>query len=73
MTCAFFSGETFPREELPRVLRGSGEGTVNPAMAVMNGKLYVTWFTEGANDPAIYLAVSSDGGKTFAPRTKLSV
>ncbi|HEU0120354.1 MAG TPA: sialidase family protein [Bryobacteraceae bacterium] len=45
---------------------------VGPAMAVMNGKLYVTWFTEGSNDPAIYLAVSSDGGKTFAPRTKLS-
>jgi len=46
---------------------------VGPAMAVMNGKLYVTWFTEGANDPAIYLAVSSDAGKTFATRTKLSV
>lgn len=46
---------------------------VGPAMAVMNGKLYVTWFTEGANDPAIYLAVSSDAGKTFGPRTKLSV
>ena len=42
-------------------------------MAVMNGKLYVTWFTEGSNDPAIYLATSADGGKTFAPRTKLSV
>ena len=46
---------------------------VGPAMAVMNGKLYVTWFTEGANDPAIYMAVSADGGKTFASRTKLSV
>ncbi len=46
---------------------------VGPAMAVMNGKLYVTWFTEGANDPAIYLAVSADGGKTFGTRTKLSV
>jgi len=46
---------------------------VGPAMAVMNGKLYVTWFTEGSNDPAIYLATSADGGKTFAPRTKLSV
>jgi len=46
---------------------------VGPAMAVMGGKLYVTWFTEGSNDPAIYLAVSSDGGKTFGARTKLSV
>lgn len=46
---------------------------VGPAMTVMNGKLYVTWFTEGSNDPAIYLAVSNDGGRTFAPRTKLSV
>jgi hypothetical protein len=46
---------------------------VGPAMTVMAGKLYVTWFTEGSNDPAIYMAVSSDGGKTFAPRTKLSV
>jgi len=29
-------------------------------------------FTVSANDPAIYLAVSSDAGKTFATRTKLS-
>jgi hypothetical protein len=46
---------------------------VGPAMAVMNGKLYVTWFTEGANDPAIYLAVSTDAGKSFGARTKLSL
>lgn len=45
---------------------------VGPAMAVLDGKVYVTWFTEGANDPAVYLAVSSDGGKTFAQRIKLS-
>jgi hypothetical protein len=45
---------------------------VGPAMAVMDGMLYVTWFTEGANEPAIYLAVSADGGKTFGERHKLS-
>lgn len=45
---------------------------VGPAMAVLNGKLYVAWFTEGSNDPAIYLAVSSDAGRSFGPRMRLS-
>ena len=46
---------------------------VGPSMATLNGKVYVTWFSEGAGDPSIYLAVSSDAGKTFAPRQKISV
>ena len=45
---------------------------VGPAMVSMNGKLYITYFTEGANDPSIYLAVSADGGKTWGQRSKLS-
>ncbi|MBM3782707.1 MAG: exo-alpha-sialidase [Acidobacteria bacterium] len=45
---------------------------VGPAMTSLGGKLYITWFTEGANDPAIYMASSADGGKTWGPRTKLS-
>ena len=46
---------------------------VGPSMATLNGKVYVTWFSEGADDPSIYLAISSDAGKTFAPRQKISV
>lgn len=45
---------------------------VGPAMATLGDKVYVTWFSEGAEDPAIYMAVSSDAGKTFSPRQKIS-
>jgi hypothetical protein len=45
---------------------------VGPAMTALGGKVYITWFTEGANEPAVYLAVSSDGGRTFSQRRKLS-
>ena len=37
------------------------------------GRLYVTWYTEGPDDvPGIYLATSDDHGQTFSPRTMLN-
>ena len=37
------------------------------------GRLYVTWYTEGPDDiPGIYISVSDDHGKTFSPRTMLN-
>ena len=37
------------------------------------GRLYVVWYTEGADEtPAIYLAVSDDGGLTFSPKRALN-
>ncbi|MGB0909753.1 MAG: sialidase family protein [Nitrospirales bacterium] len=39
-----------------------------------NGRLYVTWYTEGPDDvPGIYLAMSDDEGQTFTPRRKLNI
>ncbi len=33
------------------------------------GRLYVIWYTEGADEtPAIYFTTSDDGGRTFAPK-----
>lgn len=45
---------------------------VGPALAMLGSKLYAAWFTEGGGDPAINLAVSNDGGKTFGPKQKIS-
>lgn len=44
-----------------------------PSMAVDDkGVLYYTWYTEGDDGlPAVYLAMSKDGGKTFTPRQSL--
>jgi len=37
------------------------------------GRLYVVWYTEGADEtPAIYLAYSDDQGKTFSEKTQLN-
>ncbi len=37
------------------------------------GRLYVTWYTEGPDDvPGIYLATSDDHGTTFSPRIMLN-
>jgi hypothetical protein len=37
------------------------------------GRLYVVWYTEGADEtPAIYLAYSDDQGKTFSEKRKLN-
>lgn len=37
------------------------------------GRLYVVWYTEGADEtPAIYLAYSDDQGKTFSNKTQLN-
>ncbi len=45
---------------------------VGPALATLGDKLYTLWFSEGAGDPAIFLASSSDAGKTFGPKLKVS-
>ncbi|MFZ1748235.1 MAG: sialidase family protein [Nitrospirales bacterium] len=38
------------------------------------GRLYVTWYTEGPDDtPGVYLAYSDDQGKTFTPRRALNM
>lgn len=38
-----------------------------------HGRLYVVWYTEGPDEtPAIYLAVSEDGGRTFSPKRALN-
>ena len=38
------------------------------------GRLYVTWYTEGPDDtPGVYLAYSDDQGKTFTPRRVLNM
>jgi hypothetical protein len=38
------------------------------------GRLYVTWYTEGPDDtPGVYLAFSDDQGKTFTPRRQLNL
>jgi hypothetical protein len=37
------------------------------------GRLYVTWYTEGADEtPSVYLAYSDDKGKTFSPKRQLN-
>ena len=37
------------------------------------GRLYVVWYTEGANEtPAIYLAYSDDQGRTFSDKKQLN-
>jgi hypothetical protein len=38
------------------------------------GRLYVVWYTEGADEtPSIYLAYSDDKGETFSPKQKLNL
>ena len=38
------------------------------------GRLYVVWYTEGADDtPSIYLAYSDDKGETFSSKQKLNL
>lgn len=38
------------------------------------GRLYVTWYTEGPDDiPGVYFAYSDDQGKTFTPRSRLNL
>ncbi|MEX2263668.1 MAG: sialidase family protein [Bryobacteraceae bacterium] len=45
---------------------------VGPSLASLGGTLWVTWFSEGGDDPAIYLTKSTDGGRTFQPRQRVS-
>ncbi|MBM4121000.1 MAG: exo-alpha-sialidase [Nitrospira sp.] len=38
------------------------------------GRLYVVWYTEGADEvPAVYLVYSDDQGRTFSPKQALNV
>ena len=38
------------------------------------GRLYITWYTEGPDDtPGVYLAYSDDQGKHFSPRRQINV
>ncbi len=38
------------------------------------GRLFVTWYTEGPDDiPGVYIAYSDDQGKTFTPRRQLNL
>jgi hypothetical protein len=45
---------------------------VGPAVASLGSRLYVAWFTEGGGDPAVNLAFSEDGGRTFSAKQKIS-
>jgi hypothetical protein len=38
----------------------------------LGSNLLVAWFTEGGDDPGIFLASSADGGKTFGAKRKVS-
>jgi hypothetical protein len=40
---------------------------VGPTIAVSKGRLYVAWYSEGQEKPGIRLAVSENGGTSFAP------
>jgi hypothetical protein len=45
---------------------------VGPALATLKSRVYAAWFTEGSGEPAIHLAYSEDGGKTFRAKRKVS-
>jgi hypothetical protein len=68
-------GETWskPREVARDGWKINGCPHVGPALATLNNKLYVAWFSEGGEKPAIYLASSADGGETFSPKQMVSV
>lgn len=40
---------------------------VGPAIGTSKGRLYVTWYSEGEEKPGIRLAISENGGASFAP------
>lgn len=39
---------------------------VGPAIGISNGRLYVAWYSEGQEEPGIRLAISANGGASFA-------
>jgi len=39
---------------------------VGPTIGVSGGRLYVAWYSEGQGKPGIRLAISENGGSTFA-------
>jgi hypothetical protein len=45
---------------------------VGPAVAAAHEKLWVVWFTEARNDPAIYAAWTADGGASFSEPIRIS-
>ncbi|MEZ5401684.1 MAG: sialidase family protein [Bryobacteraceae bacterium] len=42
------------------------------AMAAIGGKLFIAWYTVRDKTPHLYLASSTDGGRTFSARTEIS-
>ena len=42
------------------------------ALATLNNRLYVSWFTEGGGKPVINLAWSDNGGESFSPKQPIS-
>jgi hypothetical protein len=40
---------------------------VGPAIGFSNGRLYVAWYSEGQEEPGIRVAISENGGASFAP------
>jgi hypothetical protein len=40
---------------------------VGPAIGTSKGRLYVAWYSEGQEKPGIRLAISKNGGASFAP------
>jgi hypothetical protein len=45
---------------------------VGPAIATLEDRVYLAWFSEGADKPSIYLASSNDGGSTFLAKKMVS-
>jgi hypothetical protein len=45
---------------------------VGPAVAAVQRKLWVVWFSEADSDPAIYAAATADGGASFSERIRIS-
>lgn len=45
---------------------------VGPSIATLNGVLYMAWFSEAGGKPAILMADSADGGKTWLHRASVS-
>ena len=45
---------------------------VGPSIAALNGILYMAWFSEAGGKPAILMADSADGGKTWLHRAAVS-
>jgi hypothetical protein len=43
-----------------------------PVLATLNGRLYVSWFTEGGGKPVVNLAYSDNAGQSFSAKQGIS-